>query len=128
MSDFPAYYPEQSTENKPPEQAAEYQDILDNIKTNNADYAVKKEVCHLYFYPPHNCSAAINIKDLGKTLIYFQEVIDAIRQTCSGKSTVKGAIPADTLQKTALNACQIFNNPFGIQLKSSYMDNDIFDY
>lgn len=128
MSDFPTYYPEQSNEHKQPEQTAEHQDGLDKINANNADYPVKKEVCHLYFYPPDNWGAAMNIKDLGKTLIYFQEVIDAIGQTCSGKPTVKGAIPAETLQKTALTACQIFNSPFGIQLKSSYMDNDIFDY
>ena len=110
------------------EKAVEHHYGLGEINPKESALSSKREVCNLHFYPPNGWGTELNSKDLGKSLICFQEVIDAIGQNCSGKPTVKGAIPADTLQKTALNVCQIFEGSFGIQLKSNYIDNDVFDY
>lgn len=110
------------------EKAVEYHYGLGEINPKESAFSSKREVCNLHFYPPDRWGTELNSKYLGKSLICFQEVIDAIGQNCSGKPTVKGAIPADTLQKTALNVCQIFEGSFGIQLKSNYIDNDLFDY
>ena len=128
-------FPEQLTNNELPYEntylsceALEHGYGLGEVNVKDSAFSSKREVCNLHFYPSNSWEHELNIKDFGKSLIHFQEVVDAIGQKNSGKPTIKGAIPLDTLQKTSLNACQIFQGSFGIQLKSSYIDNDIFNY
>jgi len=91
-------------------------------------HASNREVFNLHFYPPNNFNHELGIREFGKTLIIFQDLVDAVGQKCSGKPTEKGLIPAEIQQKTYLNASQIFMGSFGFQMKSNYLDNEIFDY
>jgi hypothetical protein len=109
------------------EKAVEHHYGLGEVNAKESALSSKREVCNLHFYPSNGWGTELSCKDTGKSLICFQEVIDAIGQNCSGNPTIKGVIPTDILQKTALNICQIFEGSFGIQLKSNYIDNLLED-
>ncbi|MFZ2727102.1 MAG: DUF6575 domain-containing protein [Methylococcaceae bacterium] len=134
-SELESIFPEQLTEEELPCEntyltceTVKYNYGLGEIDPQESALASKREVCNLHFYPSNGYKSELDIKILGKTLISLQETIDSIGQKHLGKTTIKGKIPIDTLQQTALNVCQIFEGSFGIQLKSSYIENDIFNY
>jgi hypothetical protein len=84
-----------------------------------------RETYNLHLYPHNTKLPEISSKKLGNILIISQELIDALGQVTAGQPTIKGAIAADILEQTRLNACQIFEGSFGIQLKSE-KNSDLF--
>lgn len=84
-----------------------------------------RETCNVHLYPWDTKLPELNTRSLGNILISMQELIDSLGQTCVEEPTVKGAISAEILAKTRLNACQIFEGSFGLQLKSESM-SDLF--
>ncbi|WP_236383466.1 hypothetical protein, partial [Pseudomonas marginalis] len=78
-----------------------------------------RETYNIHLYPVDTNLPEIGIRSLGHMLITSQELVDALGQTVEGNVTVKGPITAAVLDKTRLNACQIFEGSFGIQFKSN---------
>ncbi|WP_405121634.1 DUF6575 domain-containing protein [Pseudomonas petroselini] len=92
---------------------------LGAIDAEEAALSSNRETYNIHLYPVDTNLPEIGIRSLGHMLITSQELVDALGQTVEGNVTVKGPIPAAVLDKTRLNACQIFEGSFGIQFKSN---------
>lgn len=100
---------------------------LGEIIPNIAAKASHRETFNLHIQPPDTKLPELNTRSFGNMLVSIQELVDALGQVANGREiTMKGAISEDVLQQTKLNTCQIFEGSFGVQLKSSTL-NDIFD-
>jgi hypothetical protein len=83
-----------------------------------AAFSSGRETCNIHLHPWDTNLPELNSRSLGRILICTQELIDAIGQTCQEEATIKGSISAEVLNQTGLNACQIFEGSFGLQLKA----------
>jgi hypothetical protein len=100
---------------------------LGEINPNLAAIATSRETFNMHLYPWDTKLPELSARVFGNILISTQELIDAIGQSCEEENpSVKGAISADILSQTKLNTCQIFEGSFGVQLKSSRI-NDLFN-
>ena len=98
---------------------------LGEINPKRASEASRRETCNIHLYPWDTKLPELNTRSLGNILISTQELIDSLGQACIEEPTIKGAISAEILNKTRLNACQIFPGSFGLQLKSESI-SDLF--
>jgi len=98
---------------------------LGAIDPKKASAASIRETCNIHLYPWDTKLPELNTRSLGNILISIQELVDSLGQTCVEEPTIKGAISAEILAKTRLNACQIFEGSFGLQLKSESL-SDLF--
>lgn len=85
----------------------------------------RRETYNFHLYPWDTQLPELELRGLGGLLISFQDLVDAIGQSCNGEATLKGAIPHHILSKTKFKAAHIFKGSFGIQFKSDSI-NDIF--
>lgn len=90
---------------------------LGPIDAHIAATASFRETYNLHLYPPGTERPELSSRALGNLLIDVQEMVDALGQRCRGEPTLKGAIAAEILHETRLDACQIFDGSFGLQLK-----------
>lgn len=99
---------------------------LGEITPHIAAKASHRETLNLHLFPADSHLPELNARGFGSVLVSVQELVDAIGQVANdGDATLKGAIAEDILQKTKLNACQIFEGSFGVQLKSATL-SDMF--
>lgn len=92
---------------------------LGAVNAEAAAFASRRETYNLHLYPPGMTAPELSSRALGNLLVGIQDLVDAIGQSHSGEATSKGVIPADILKQTRLDACQIFEASFGLQLKGN---------
>lgn len=113
----------------PPKQQERVQYGLGSVDVKEAALASRRDTYNIHLYPAGMTSPELSSRSLGNLLIGIQDVVDAIGQSRFGDATSKGVIPADILKHTRLDACQIFEASFGLQLKGSQspdlLDNSI---
>lgn len=119
-------FPEQVPDEDLPRQGARLKVKLEDrnyglglVDAKLASVASRRETYNIHLYPSDTELPELGSRQLGRILIDVQELVDALGQACEGEPTVKGAIPANILEKTRLNACQIFEGSFGLQLKAN---------
>lgn len=99
------------------QQASQYG--LGQVDPVAAAQASRRDTYNLYLKPPGMASPELGSRLLGNLLVDIQDLVDAIGQSQHGEPTAKGVIPAEILKQTSLNACQIFEGSFGLQLKGN---------
>jgi hypothetical protein len=92
---------------------------LGQVDPAAAAQASRRDTYNLYLNPPGMASPELSTRLLGNLLVDIQDLVDAIGQSQHGEPTAKGLIPAEILKQTSLNACQIFEGSFGLQLKGN---------
>ena len=103
----------------PPVEAERAPYGLGAVNAEVAAFASRRETYNLHLYPPGMTAPELSSRALGNLLVDIQDLVDAIGQSHSGEATSKGVIPADILKQTRLDACQIFEASFGLQLKGN---------
>lgn len=63
---------------------------------------------------------------LGKFILSFQELVEAVGQKCAGEPTLKGPIPRAILKESELEVIQTYPGSFGVQFASA-QQNDLFN-
>lgn len=100
---------------------------LGEINPSLAAISTSRETFNMHLAPWDTKLPELSARGFGNILISTQELIDALGQSCEEDSpSLKGAISADILQQTKFNTCQIFEGSFGVQFKSSRI-NDLFN-
>lgn len=102
------------------------QQNLGVINANEAAQGSRRETLNIHLYPWDTNLPELDVRELGAVLTSFQELADALGQYNDSEPTLKGAIPAEILEKTKFRATQIFVGSFGIQLKSN-LSSDLFN-
>jgi hypothetical protein len=99
---------------------------LGEIDPKRAALSSARETFNIHLYPWETKLPELSTRNFGNILVSTQELIDALGQACEEDDpSIKGAISANILQQTKLNTCQIFEGSFGVQFKSSNI-NDLF--
>lgn len=101
----------------PPEEIGRKPYGLGLTDARAAALASRRETYNLHLYPSGMTSPELSSRALGNLLVDIQDLVDSIGQSRSGEATSKGVIPAEILKQTRLDACQIFEASFGLQLK-----------
>lgn len=81
--------------------------------------ATRRETFDYRIYPDLPNLHEVPARKLGGILTSTQELLDALGQASQGEPTVRGAIPADLLQKTRVNVSHSFPGSFGVQFRSA---------
>ncbi len=97
-----------------------------DINVDRVAKSSKRESFNYHIFPTDHRRHEISAKKLGAVLSVSQELIDAIGQAADGNPTIRGAISADILERTRVNACHIFRGSFGVQFQAS-QHSDLFN-
>jgi hypothetical protein len=87
--------------------------------------SVRREIVSLHFNFPGTREEAPT-KQLGKSLVSFQEVLDALGQNLSGNPTMRGAIAPEILANTETRLIQAAGGSFAIEI-SAAREVNLFD-
>jgi hypothetical protein len=99
---------------------------LGEVDPKAASLSSVRETFNIHLYPWDTKLPELSTRNFGNILVSTQELIDALGQICEDEEpSIKGAIPADILQQTKMNTCQIFEGSFGVQFKSANV-SDLF--
>ncbi|OUD13099.1 DUF6575 domain-containing protein [Thioflexithrix psekupsensis] len=96
------------------------------IDVRDAALSSRRDVFNFHFYPQDTRLPEMSIKLIGAVLVAFQNLVDSLGEYCYGSVTSKSVISRKAIStRTRLNAVQIFDGSFGLQLKS-HKDIDLF--
>ncbi|MEQ6886605.1 DUF6575 domain-containing protein [Salicola sp. Rm-C-2C1-2] len=101
------------------------EDFEDLSDVDSASAGSNREIVNLGFDLADRRDHEIPARVLSSLLGTFQELIDAIGQSCKGEATLRGAIPGEILRQTRLNVAGSFKSSFGVQIRAQNL-SDIF--
>lgn len=87
--------------------------------------SMKREVANIALKLPKGKTSILS-RLLGNFIISFQELVDAVGQSLTGKPTLQGTIPREILDCTQLMVLQTYPSSFGIQFATD-KQSDLFD-
>lgn len=87
--------------------------------------AGKREIADIALKLPRG-QTDIRSRLLGKFILTFQELVEAVGQKCAGEPTIKGPIPQAILQQAELEVIQTYPSSFGVQFASAHQ-SDLLD-
>lgn len=86
----------------------------------------RREIFNFHVKSESISGPELSARKLATMVNSFQDLMDSLGQYCEGEVTLKGAISAQILNRTQMNASNIFDGSFGIQFMSDE-SGDLFD-
>lgn len=118
--------PESLTPDDLPLEGTYLQYLDEGVAENDVDLAalqaqavnVRREIFNFHVKSESFSGPELSARKLAKIANSFQDLMDSLGQYCDGDVTLKGPIPGQILNKTQMNASNIFSGSFGLQLMS----------